>query len=172
MLDKSVASSNIFGKFGDWLGNIFVFESLGLAAFIVAFLFLVFGLLILKKNYFKPWKTLGHSLFFICWLPIFMGAVTNGQGVLSGVYGFQIMDFLHSVIGSVGLWLALLSSIILYFILEFNLNPSHVKSKLNELNENTLGKVKSIIPHSAEDFSADQELEEEANDHKLSLIHI
>ncbi len=168
MLDKSVASSNIFGKFGDWLGNIFVFESLGLAAFIVAFLFLVFGLLILKKNYFKPWKTLGHSLFFICWLPIFMGAITNGQGVLSGVYGFQIMDFLHSVIGSVGLWLALLSSIILYFILEFNLNPSHVKSKLNELNENTLGKVKSIIPHSAEDFSADQELEEEANDHKMA----
>ena len=94
MMDKTIKSSNMFGKLGDWLGNLFIFESLGIAAFIVAFLFFVFGTLILKKNYFKPWKTLGHSLFFICWLPIFMGAVTKDQDVLSGVYGYQIMDIL------------------------------------------------------------------------------
>ena len=46
MLDKTIKSSNIFGKIGDWLGNIFVFESLGVAAFVVAFLFFVFGTLI------------------------------------------------------------------------------------------------------------------------------
>ena len=83
MLDKTVQSSNIFGKIGDWLGNIFIFESIGIAAFAVAFLFFVVGMMIFKKNYFKPWKTIGHSLFFICWLPIFMGAITKGQGVLS-----------------------------------------------------------------------------------------
>ena len=164
MLDKTVKSSNIFGKIGDWLGNFFIFESLGIAAFILAFLFFVFGMMILKKNYFKPWKTIGHSLFFICWLPILMGAITKGEGVLSGVYGFQIMDFLNSVIGTVGLWMVLLVSIALYFILEFNLNPNNVKSKLNELNENTLGRVKSMMPSSSENFEADEELEELAND--------
>lgn len=164
MLDKTVKSSNIFGKTGDWLGNIFIFESIGVAAFIVAFLFFVFGTIILKKTWFKPWKTIGHSLFFICWLPILMGAITKGEGVLSGVYGFQIMDFLNSVIGTVGLWMVLLVSITLYFILEFNLNPNNVKSKLNELNENTLGRVKSMMPSSSENFEADEELEELAND--------
>ncbi|MBN8623486.1 MAG: DNA translocase FtsK 4TM domain-containing protein [Flavobacteriales bacterium] len=164
MLDKTVKSSNIFGKIGDWLGNFFIFESLGIAAFIVAFLFFVFGMIILKKNYFKPWKTIGHSLFFVCWLPILMGAITKGEGVLSGVYGFQIMDFLNSVIGTVGLWMVLLVSIALYFILEFNLNPNNVKSKLNELNETTLGRVKAMMPSSSENFEADEELEELAND--------
>lgn len=159
MLDKTVQSSNIFGKAGDWLGNIFIFESIGIAAFAVAFLFFVCGMIILKKNYFKPWKTIGHSLFFICWLPIFMGAVTQGHGVLSGVYGFQIMDFLHSVIGAAGLWLVLFVSIALYFILEFNLSPSNLKSKLSNLNDNTVGRVKSMIPKSAENFEADEELE-------------
>ncbi len=159
MLDKTVKSSNIFGKIGDWLGNLFIFESIGIAAFAVAFIFFVFGMLIFKKNYFKPWKTFGHSLFFICWLPIFMGAITKGEGVLSGVYGFQIMDFLNSVIGTAGLWLVLLVSIGLYFILEFNLNPNNIKSKLNDLNENTLGKVKAMMP-SSENFEADEELEE------------
>ena len=161
MLDKTVQSSNIFGKVGDWLGNLFIFESLGIAAFVAAFLLFMFGSLILKKNWLKPWKTLGHSLFFICWLPIFMGAVTKGHGVLSGVYGFQIMDFLNSVIGTVGLWLVILASIILYFVLEFNLRPSAIKNKLDEINENTIGKVKSMLPKSEENFEADDELEEE-----------
>ncbi|WP_343658253.1 DNA translocase FtsK [Chryseobacterium sp.] len=161
MLDKSIKSSNIFGKVGDWLGNIFIFESIGIASFIIAFLLLVVGTLILKKKIFKPWKTIGHSLFFICWLPIFMGALTKGQGVLGGVYGYQIMDYLNSIIGAVGLWTVLAASILLYFILEFNLRPSSIKAKLNKINENTIGKVKSMIPDSDEDFEADEELKEE-----------
>lgn len=148
MLDKTIKSSNIFGKIGDWLGNFFIFESIGIAGFIIAFLFFVFGTLILKKNYFKPWKTISHSLFFICWLPIFIGAITKGQGVLSGVYGFQMMDYLNSIIGTVGLWMVLLLAIGLYFVLEFNLRPSNIKARLNKINDNTLGKIKNIIPGS------------------------
>lgn len=167
MLDKSIKSSNLFGKLGDWLGNIFIFESIGVASFIIAFLFLVFGTIILKKKMFKPWKTVGHSLFFICWLPILFGAITKGQGVLSGVYGYQIMDSLNTIIGSYGLWLVLISSIALYFILEFNLRPSSIKSRLNDLNENTIGRVKSMMPNSDENFEADDELIEEVENAEL-----
>jgi len=169
MLDKSIKSSNIFGKLGDWLGNIFIFESIGVASFIIAFLFLVFGTMILKKKIFKPWKTVGHSLFFICWLPILFGAITKGQGVLSGVYGYQIMDSLNAIIGSVGLWLVLVASIALYFILEFNLRPSSVKAKLDQINENTIGKVKSMMPSSDENFEADEELIEEAEENQSKI---
>lgn len=161
MADKTVESSNLFGKIGDWLGNLFIFESIGIAAFVVAFLFFVFGMLIFKKNYFKPWKTISHSLFFICWTPIFFGAVTNGQGVLGGVYGYQIMDYLKSYIGSVGLWMVLLVSFALYFVLEFNLRPSSIKSKLNDINDNTFGKLKKLMPDSDEEFEADVELEKD-----------
>ncbi len=164
MLDKTIQSSNVFGKVGDWLGNIFIFESIGVASFIIAFLLLVVGLIILKKKMFKPWKTVGHSLFFICWLPVFFGAITKGQGVLGGVYGYQIMDTLNSLIGIVGLWLVLAASILLYFILEFNLRPSSIKSRLDDINENTIGKVKSMLPKSEENFEADDELIEEAEE--------
>lgn len=164
MLDKSIKSSNIFGKIGDWLGKVFIFDSIGVAAFIVAFLVCVFGLLILKKKYFKPWKTISHSLFFICWLPIFFGAITKGVGTLSGVYGFQIIDFLSAIIGDVGLWVILIVSIALYFILEFNMHPSAIKQKFNDINEATVGRVKSMMPSSDENFEADNELEEMAND--------
>lgn len=164
MLDKSIKSSNIFGKLGDWLGNLFIFESIGVASFIIAFLVIVTGTMILKKKIFKPWMTFGHSLFFICWLPVLFGAITKGQGVLSGVYGYQIMDSLNAIIGSVGLWTVLVASIALYFILEFNLRPSSVKAKLDKINENTIGKVKSMMPNSEENFEADEELEEEIHE--------
>jgi len=141
MLDMSVRSSNIFGKVGDWLGNLFIFESIGIAGFIVAFLFFVFGTIILKKNYFKLWKTISHSLFFVCWLPIFMGAITRGRGVLSGVYGFQIMDYSSAILGVFGLWLMLLISITLYFILEFKYLPS----LLSNLKKKILLNISVII---------------------------
>lgn len=169
MADKTVESSNLFGKIGDWLGNLFIFESIGVAAFVVAFLFLVFGTLIFKKNYFKPWKTISHSLFFICWTPIFFGAVTNGEGVLGGVYGYQIMDYLKSYIGSVGLWMVLLVSFALYFVLEFNLRPSSIKNKLNDLNDNTFGKLKSMMPDSNEEFDADEDLDKEIAPEKSAV---
>lgn len=169
MADKTIQSSNIFGKIGDWLGNLFIFESIGVAAFVVAFLFLVFGTLIFKKNYFKPWKTISHSLFFICWTPIFFGAVTNGEGVLGGVYGYQIMDYLKSYIGSVGLWMVLFVSFALYFVLEFNLRPSSIKNKLNDINENTFGKLKGLMPDSNDGFEADDDIEKEPIPEKLSV---
>ena len=172
MADKSVESSNLFGKIGDWLGNFFIFESIGVAAFVVAFLFFVFGMLIFKKTYFKPWKTISHSLFFICWTPIFFGAVTNGEGVLGGVYGYQIMDYLKYYIGSVGLWMVLLVSFALYFVLEFNLRPSSIKNKLNDLNDNTLGKLKNMMPASEEEFEADEELENAAVAEKVAVNEV
>ena len=172
MADKTIQSSNIFGKIGDWLGNLFIFESIGVAAFVVAFLFFVFGTLIFKKNYFKPWKTISHSLFFICWTPIFFGAVTGGEGVLGGVYGYQIMDYLKSYIGSVGLWMVLFVSFALYFVLEFNLRPSSIKNKLNDINDNTFGKLKGLMPDSNEDFEADEELDREIVPEKLGVNEV
>lgn len=160
ILDKSVNSSNLFGKVGDWLGNVFIFESLGIAAYIIPFLFIMVGTIVLKKRYFKPWKTIGHSLFFICWLPIFMGAITKGEGVLSGVYGFQIMDFLRSAIGWFGLWMVLLASIALYFILEFNMRPSAIKARWQGISQ----KLQSQKPDSEEDFISDEEMKDMLHD--------
>jgi len=159
ILDKEIVASNIFGKIGDWLGNFFIFDSIGIAAFVVAFLLFVFGTLILKKKYFKPWKTISHSLFFICWIPIFFGAITGGAGVLSGVYGYEISDYLSILIGPFGLWLIIIISIALYFILEFNLRPSKVKERFQQINDNTIGKVKSFIPSKNEE---DEEIPEES----------
>ncbi len=174
LLDKTVKSENILGKFGNWLGNLFVFEGVGISSFILAFLCFVFGSIILKKKYFKPWKTFGHSLFFICWTPLFFGAITNGEGILSGVYGYQGSDFLSSFIGKFGLWMILLVSIALYFILEFNLRLNNIKTKLNQATN----KIQPIIDKTKNKTSTNENEEtriknqEPIKDHKASNIKI
>jgi S-DNA-T family DNA segregation ATPase FtsK/SpoIIIE len=168
MLDQEIKSSNLFGKLGDWLGNIFIFDSIGIAAFIVAFLFLVLGFQILKKPYFKLWKTLSHSLFFICWLPIFMGAIIKGDGTLSGVFGNEIQDYLASIIGNFGLWVTLIVAIALYFILEFNLRPSSIQAKYDAIKD----KFSSEEYDADEDFEADKELQNLKNDEKVDFENL
>ena len=168
MLDQEIKSSNLFGKLGDWLGNIFIFDSIGIAAFIVAFLFLVLGFQILKKPYFKLWKTLSHSLFFICWLPIFMGAIIKGDGTLSGVFGNEIQDYLASIIGNFGLWVTLIVAIGLYFILEFNLRPSSIQAKYDAIKD----KFSTQEYDADEDFEADKELQNLNNDEKVDFENL
>lgn len=168
MLDQEIKSSNLFGKLGDWLGNIFIFDSIGIAAFIVAFLFLVLGFQILKKPYFKLWKTLSHSLFFICWLPIFMGAIIKGDGTLSGVFGNEIQDYLASIIGNFGLWVTLIVAIALYFILEFNLKPSSIQAKYDAIKD----KFSTEEYDAEEDFEADKELQNLNNDEKVDFENL
>ncbi len=135
-LDRSLSSTNIFGKIGDWLGNVFVLKSFGISALILSFLLFFLSTVIFRKKIFKPWKTIGHSIFFLCWTPILLGGIFGGSGTLPGVYGYQMADFLGHVIGNVGLWLIILSSIILYFILEFNVRPDAIKERIKTIKSN------------------------------------
>lgn len=160
LLDKSVVSTNVFGKLGNWFGKTFIFDSIGIAGYIIAFLMVVFGTLIMKKNYFKPWKTIGHSLFFICWLPIFIAAVTKGTNVYCGVYGFQIMDYMTTIVGEMGLWCAIISSLLLYFILEFNLRPSAIKARWQNITSSTKEKVSSVLSVEEDEEDTDDSSDE------------
>ena len=164
-LDKEIKSTNIFGKMGDWLGNVFIFESVGISAFIVAFLFFVFGTLILGIKLFKPWKTISHSLFFLAWLPVFIGAVTKGNGILSGVFGYQIYDYGSSIIGSFGLWTCIILSFALYFILEFNISLSNITDKVSTVKE----KIQSIKDDIQEEIQEMQGTQEKDEDEEESI---
>ena len=164
-LDKEIKSTNIFGKVGDWLGNVFIFESVGISAFIVAFLFFVFGTLILGIKLFKPWKTISHSFFFLAWLPVFIGAVTKGNGILSGVFGYQIYDYGSSIIGSFGLWTCIILSFALYFILEFNISLSNITDKVSTVKE----KIQSIKDDIQEEIQEMQGTQEKDEDEEESI---
>ena len=162
MLDKSVKSSNFLGKLGDWLGNIFIFASFGITAFVIPFLLVVLGSILLGIKYFKLWKSISHSLFFACWLPVFIGAITKGNGVMSGVYGYQVYDYGVTIIGSFGLWVCIILSIFIYFILEFNLSSESISENIQDIKD----RVSSLRKEGEKEAEAEMEIEEESTPEK------
>ncbi len=165
MLDKSVKSSNFLGKLGDWLGNVFIFASLGITAFVIPFLLVVLGSILLGIKYFKPWKFISHSLFFACWLPIFIGAITKGNGVISGVYGYQVYDYGIAIIGIFGLWVCIVLSIFIYFVLEFDLSSESISENLQDIKY----KISSLKKE--EKRESEEKIEKESASEKLEELN-
>ena len=125
---------------------------------------MVLGFQILKKNYFKIWKTLSHSLFFFVG-SLFLWAPSPKETEHFKCFRNEIQEYLASIIGDFGLWMTLLAAIILYFVLEFNLRPSSIKNQIDSIKD------KFAPDYDAdEDFEADKELKEEPHFENLKSL--
>ena len=130
-LNKNITAQNIIGKIGAYLGQIFIFDGVGAIAIFIPFFFLILSFKILfDKEILKIWKLLSHGIFFIIWTPVFLAMVLGSKWLLSGLIGYEVYDYLKSLLGSVGTGIILLLTISIYFILEFNLSVENIKSKL------------------------------------------
>ena len=122
MIDKNVEAENSLGKLGALLGHIFIENGVGIAAFILPIFIILFSA---KKisgyNFIKPFSFLSKTVFFLIWLPIFLGFVYPDHPQFSGVMGFEVNDFLNSFIGKIGVGIILFISIVVYFMIRYNL---------------------------------------------------
>ncbi len=133
-LDKNITVQNGIGKIGAWLGQIFIFNGIGAVAFFIPFfLFILSFKILFGKEILKLWKLLSHGIFFIIWLPIFFAMVFGSKWLLSGLIGYEVYDYLKTLLGTVGTGILLFLAIAVYFILEFNLSVDKVKDKFSSL---------------------------------------
>ena len=91
---------------------------------------------------------------------MFIGAVTKGNGILSGVFGYQIYDYGSSIIGSFGLWTCIILSFALYFILEFNISLSNITDKVSTVKEK-IQSIKDDIQEEIQEMQGTQEKDED-----------
>src|SRR5690606_24035211 len=87
-------------------------------------------------------------LFFLIWLPILLGFATN-LGILHGVMGFEVNDFLNMLIGKIGVGIALFVSLILYVVINWKITPEKISATLEkksqELSEDDSEETKEEI---------------------------
>ena len=129
-LDKNVTTQNVIGKIGAYLGQIFIFNGIGIVAFFIPFfLFILSFKVLFGKEILKLWKLLSHGIFFIIWLPVCLAMIFGSKWLLSGLIGYEVYDYLKTLLGSVGTGILLFLSIAIYFILEFNLSVDRMKTQ-------------------------------------------
>lgn len=126
ILDRSVTAKNLFGRVGAFLGDFFVYKGFGLGAFLLPFLCFLTGLRLWKITMLSLEKFFLNCLFFCVFLSFTSGFVLPRGTVLSGVFGFEINDFLIGFIGTLGAGILIFVSLMVYIILIFKISPDQL----------------------------------------------
>ncbi len=134
--DKTVQTKNLLGKIGANLSHFFIYEGVGLAAFIIPVLLFLSGVYWLFKFPFKKVvKTWNWGILFMLWFAISFGFFPNRFIVFAGVIGVEINEYLQTFLGKTGLALALGFLLLTYIIVRFKVTPESIISKFKSKKE-------------------------------------
>lgn len=135
---REIFVENAMGKIGAFLGELFIYHGIGITAFFLPIFLLLLGTKILFGfKRIKPFKLFYNCIFFLIWLPLALGFIDK-LGILHGVMGQEVNDFLNTFIGKVGVGIGLLVSLILYIVVNWKITPDKIskviEKKSAELN--------------------------------------
>ncbi len=163
LADPDEQVSNWMGKLGAFLGELFIYNWFGLAAFLFPFILILIGFKILFRKTLLPiGRSLKHTLFFLYFLPLTMGYLFEENSILSGSLGYQLNRWTASLIGSAGIALLLVFVSIVYLAIVFNFSIDGIKSML-------AGKPKeSKEPEAEQEFEAIADVTVKTNELNLT----
>ena len=145
--NRAEVAENVMGKIGAYLGELFIYHGIGITATFLPVFFIVLGIKILFRfKWIKPFKLFYNCLFFLIWLPVFLGFISK-TGMLHGVMGFEVNDYLNMLMGKIGTGILLGVSLILYIVINWKITPDNlariVERKSNDLDG---GPDESFLP--------------------------
>jgi len=129
--DRNVESSNLLRKLGAEISHFFIYEGVGIAAFILAYLLLMSGLFyffnVQKNSLVKRWT---WGLYYMLLASFTAARFTSIFPFLGGKVGFEITDFTIDYIGVIGLWSLLLFMGLVALVLHLNITPERIIAAL------------------------------------------
>ena len=129
--DRSVESTNLLRKLGAEISHFFIYEGVGIAAFIFAYLLLMSGLFyffnVQKNSLVKRWT---WGMYYFLLVSFTAARFTSIFPFLGGKVGFEITDFTIDYIGVIGLWSLLLFMGLVALVLHLNITPERIIAAL------------------------------------------
>ena len=163
--DRRVESTNLLRKLGAEISHFFIYEGVGIAAFILAYLLLMSGLFyffnVQKNSLVKRWT---WGLYYMLLVSFTAARFTSIFPFMGGKVGFEITDFTIDYIGVIGLWSLLLFMGLVALVLHLNITPERIIAALQPYfvrEEKPLKPVTSFEEESAAFQDVVQEAEKE-----------
>ncbi len=122
LFNSDIRVENWLGKIGAITSHIFIYKWFGVASFIFVFLFFLFGFKVLLNVSLLPLKrSLKISLFSLVWLSLFFSFFFSDQlFYLGGAVGYELDNYLQSILGLAGTGLLIFFTLSVFLILSFN----------------------------------------------------
>ena len=124
--------SNIMGGLGAYLSYILVKNWFGIAAYFIPILTLLCGLKIIGLKKYSLSNFIFNSILGMLIIPVFIYHFFKDLN-LSGGVGFFINDFINSAIGNLGNSLLLLTILLLYLLIYFDITNEKISHFINLL---------------------------------------
>ena len=129
--DRSVGSTNLLRKLGAEISHFFIYEGVGIAAFILAYLLLMSGIFyffnVQKNSLVNRWT---WGLYYMLLVSFTAARFTSIFPFLGGKVGFEITNFTIDYIGVIGLWSLLLFMGLVALVLHLNITPERIIAAL------------------------------------------
>ncbi|MEG1499049.1 MAG: DNA translocase FtsK 4TM domain-containing protein [Bacteroidales bacterium] len=123
--------SNLGGRLGGYLSFLLINRSFGISAILFPIVLLMIGLHLLNIRHYSWFRVFFKCTFLLLWISLVLGSIfRNGFfSVLAGRLGYQCSLYLEGLIGTSGLYLLLLFSLLCFGVLAYNFRSTNLLKK-------------------------------------------
>ncbi len=158
-VNRNEKANNWLGKFGAFLGDVFLYKGFGVASFLFVRLFFITGVyLVLDIGISKLKKTWFWDMFAIIVVSVLFGFFHEKLPELGGVVGFEVNAYLQDFIGKAGTMLLLVLGVAIYLIFKVRISPDTIKTFVKNQKKEVSQEMQQAIDQQKED-----ELKEQAS---------
>ena len=172
LTNSEMRVNNALGKLGALFSHFFVYVYFGISAYLIPIIFLFSGIKLLGYHLISIKKYIRQSLWGLIWIPVFTSHFFSSNSssgekfqffeILAGGNGIESTKFIVSLLGSVGTTLLIISTFLIFIILNFNVKLDkiflffkNIIPKKKKLNNNEEIKVNITT---AEEINLDKKL--------------
>jgi DNA segregation ATPase FtsK/SpoIIIE, S-DNA-T family len=137
LTDPEIRVENWTGKFGAFFSDVLMNRWFGVASFALVFMLFVGGLRLLGARILPMKKTIVHATIIMLWLSItlgfaFISSIDDQYLLLGGAHGYYVSHYLISLLGYIGLAVALFVLFSVYMGITFDWFIPWVKKLLQK----------------------------------------
>jgi S-DNA-T family DNA segregation ATPase FtsK/SpoIIIE len=160
--NRAVIAKNLLGKVGAHLSHFFIYQGIGIAAFIITYKLLFTGYAILvKKPFAKVIISWNWGLISMIWISVSLGFLPDDFAILSGIIGIEINEYLQTFIGTTGLIIALIFLFISYLIVRYKVTFDDYIENLKAKREAQLLKKEAALEKQSFEDSLEEPIKQE-----------
>ena len=131
LANRSVESSNLLSKLGAEISHLMIYEGVGIASYIFAYLILSSGLFLFfnlqKKTIVQRWT---WGIYYILLVALIAARFEKLFPFLGGKLGYELGSLLTDYIGTIGLWALIVFLGLVALVLHLNITPEKIIAKL------------------------------------------
>jgi S-DNA-T family DNA segregation ATPase FtsK/SpoIIIE len=177
LANRSIESSNLLSKLGAEISHLMIYEGVGIAAYMFAYLILSSGLFLFfnlqKKTIIQRWTWGGY---YILLMALIAARFEKLFPFLGGKMGYELGALLTDYIGTIGLWALIIFMGLVALVLHLKITPEKIIDKLQPyfIKEETVETPANSFEEESQEFKTVEdrypEEEEKVENEKIEIV--